>query len=119
MAVLAVLVLQPGETWRDGACKTCGCMLRDDGSVSVSCQTQRCPVCKPVSQGIAYRHCEKVKERDRERESACVCVCAHVYVCHSVCATVCVCHSVCMCLCVTVCVTVCVCVCHSVCVCVI
>ncbi|XP_076461744.1 uncharacterized protein LOC143294198 [Babylonia areolata] len=46
-------VYQPGETWRDGACKTCGCMLRGDGSVSVSCQQQRCPVCQPGEKRVA------------------------------------------------------------------
>lgn len=48
--ILSVLVtLQPGEAWTDGACKTCLCMLMSDGSVSVSCQQQRCPDCKIVS----------------------------------------------------------------------
>ncbi|KAL8604894.1 hypothetical protein ACOMHN_028522 [Nucella lapillus] len=38
--------VRPGESWSDGVCKTCGCMLRGDGSVSVSCQQQRCPPCQ-------------------------------------------------------------------------
>lgn len=47
LTVVCVFV-QPGEMWRDGQCKTCGCIHRSDGTVTVSCQQQHCSACQPV-----------------------------------------------------------------------